>query len=290
MIAMNWLFLTILAITARATFSLGTKLLSRDVKVSVQTQSLLLPLGSGLLALIISPFFGWLNFHSIQQNLIPMLIIISSQVVGNVLYFNGQKFLDAGITQIALSSTLVWGTMLSIVFLKSRFSFLQFFGIVVMMLAIALIQNKKRGAKINFSILYIMGAAVSFSVFQVVSAFVSTRINTATYLTTTYLGTALLTFLIYVKTIKADAEKLASQLKNTFSKTLFASGTSLLYFVFSYLAYRYAPDRGVVVILLTAQVVLSVIFGILFLKEKDNMAKKLLAGALAFIAGVLIKV
>ena len=42
-------------------------------------------------------------------------------------------------------------------------------------------------------------------------------------------------------------------------------------------------------VLLTAQVILSVIFGIIFLKERGNMGKKLLAGILAVIAGILIK-
>lgn len=72
-------------------------------------------------------------------------------------------------------------------------------------------------------------------------------------------------------------------------KTLFTSGMSMLYFLFSYLAYRYAPDRGIVVVLLTSQVILSVLFGLLFLKEKENTTKKVAAGILAFIAGVLIK-
>ncbi|PIQ35960.1 MAG: hypothetical protein COW60_01195 [Candidatus Yonathbacteria bacterium CG17_big_fil_post_rev_8_21_14_2_50_43_9] len=59
--------------------------------------------------------------------------------------------------------------------------------------------------------------------------------------------------------------------------------------VFSFMAYKVAPDKGVVVVLLTSQVILSVIFGIIFLKEKDNISKKVLAGILAFIAGIFIK-
>lgn len=286
---MNWLLLTLLAITARSAFSLGTRLLGRDVKASPQTQSFLLTLGSGLLAIIVCPFFGGININSVNQNLLPILLIIISSVFGNVIFFKGQKRLDAGTTQIAFSSILIWATILSIIFLKSKFSLIQIVGIFLMMTAIILIQNIKKGIKINSSVLYIIFSTLLFAVFQVTSAFISLRINTGTYLVFSYLGTSLVTFLVYFNTIKEDLKKLTLQIKNTFFKTFFASGTSLLYFIFSYLAYRYAPDRGIVVTLLTAQVVLSVILGIYFLKEKENTTKKLLAGILAFIAGVLIK-
>lgn len=286
---MNWLLLTILAITARSVFSLGTKLLSRDVKVSPQTQSFLLTFASGILALIICPFIGGINFNGINQNLLPIFLIIISSVFGNVIFFKGQNKLDAGTTQIAFSSILIWGAILSTVFLKSKFSLLQVVGILLMMVAIILVQNIRKVTNFNSSVLYIIASSLLFAIFQVASASISSFISTGTYLVFSYLGTALITFLIFFKIIKDDLKKLTLQMKNTFFKTIFASGTSLLYFIFSYLAYKVAPDRGIVVILLTAQVILSVILGIFFLKEKENLKRKLLAGALAFLAGSLIK-
>lgn len=288
---MNWLLLTLLAIIARATYSLGTRLLSRDIQVSPQAQSLLLTTASGLRALIVSSFIGGINFSAVSQNLFPILLIVSTSVFGNIIYFKGQKQLDAGTTQIAFSSILIWGTLLSIIFLNSRFSLLQVIGILLMLIAIILVQNikKKMKTNINTSVLYIVSSALLFAVFQVTSASISSLFSTVTYIVLSSFGTALVIFLISFKKIKEDFKKLILQIKNTSLKTLFASGTSLLYLIFSYLAYRSAPDRGVVVVLLTAQVVLSVIFGIFFLKEKENKARKLFAGALAFLAGVLIK-
>ena len=86
-----------------------------------------------------------------------------------------------------------------------------------------------------------------------------------------------------------DWTLLKKQLKKTTRSTLFASSTSVLYFLFSYLAFQEAPDRGVVVVLLTAQVILSVVLGIIFLKEKDNVPRKVIAAVLAFAAGALIR-
>lgn len=50
-----------------------------------------------------------------------------------------------------------------------------------------------------------------------------------------------------------------------------------------------APQPAIVGMLLTSQVVLGVILSIIFLKEHDNIGRKLGAGVLAVIAGILIK-
>lgn len=286
---MDWLLLTLLAITARATYSIATKILSRDIRASPITQSLLLTSFAGLLSLLISPLVGGISFVGLSRFLFPTALMITSQAFGNVLFFKGIKKLDASTTQVAFSSILIWGTILSVIFLKSIFSPVQLMGIILLLIAILLVQYEKGRIDLNTSFLYIVASAVLFAVFQVASADLSKTINTGTYLVLAYLGPSLIIGSIYFSNIKKDFSLLSNQLKNASLKTLFASGTSLLYFVFSYLAYKYAPDRGVVVVLLTAQVVLSVIFGIIFLKEKENKVRKLLAGALAFLAGILIK-
>jgi drug/metabolite transporter (DMT)-like permease len=162
-------------------------------------------------------------------------------------------------------------------------------GIALMFIAILLIQPKATHFKLDPSVLAIIFSAALFAVFQVSSASVSQTLTTGTYLVIAYGGAALITVLFSIKQLKNDYKKITVELKNATLKTLFASGTSLLYFLFSYLAYRSAPDRGKVVVLLTSQVVLSVLFGIIFLRETENKTKKVIAGILAFIASILIK-
>lgn len=286
---MNWIILTLFAITSRAIYSIATKVLSKDVKVSPITHSLLLTSFAGLLSLLVSPFVGGISFEGIDQYVLPAVIMVSSQAFGNVLFFQGIKSLDAGTAQIAFSSILIWGAILSVIFLGSVFSPVQLFGILLMLVSILAVQYKKGKLNLDTGFLYIVASAVLFAIFQVASADLSQVISTGAYLIMAYFGPSLIIGALYYKNIKKDYKHLQSQVKNTFSKTLFASGTSMLYFVFSYLAYRGAPDRGVVVVLLTSQVVLSIILGIIFLKEKENKSRKLLAGALAFLAGALIK-
>lgn len=286
---MDWLLYTLLAIIARSTYSLATRVLSRGFKVSSQTQSLLLTTTLGLMAILVSPLLGGIDFGGVEKQILPVIVIILASAFGNVFYFKGQTNLDTGVTQVAFSSILIWGTILSLIFLGSKFSLQQILGLGLMLIAIVSIQRIKKGVRLDPNIGWIIISALLFALYQVASASVSTTISTATYLVLTYFGTALVILVLFFKNVKNDLSTLGSQVRNSLWKVLFASGTSLLYATFAYLAYGSAPNRGIPVVLLTSQVVLSVILGIIFLKEKENMGRKILAGCLAFLAGILIK-
>lgn len=286
---MNWLVLTILAIISRATYSIATKLQSKNIKISSVSLAFLLTAFAAFLTLPLSPFIGGISLNGIEKHWVSMILIILTQVFGNILFFKGVKRLDAGTAQIAFSSIIIWGVMLSIAFLNSHFSITQLFGIFLLLAAIIMIQYQERRLKLNIGVIYIIISAAFFAVFQVASAAVARAVSPATYLSLTYFGAAVLFCLIYPKVIKKDLISLKKAVKLTFINTLFASIASLLYFVFAYFAYQRAPDRGIVVILLTSQVILSVIFGMIFLKERDHILRKLVASILAFIAGALIQ-
>ena len=286
---MNWLIFTLVAVSSRSIYSIATKILSNRIKVSAISQAVLLTTFAGLLSLPFSVFVGGISFAGISSVLLFVLLMVFSQAFGNILFFQGMNELDAGTAQIAFSSILIWGSVLSVAFLGSNFSLLQVFGIFIMLIAILLTQYQRKSINFNKGALLIIASAGLFSVFQVTSARISEVISTGAYLLMAYLGSSLILSFVYFNKIAKDLRYLLSKAKDVFKIMLFASGTSLLYFIFSYFAYRVAPDKGVVVVLLTAQVVLSVILGIILLKETRNLKRKLLAGILAFIASVLIK-
>ena len=285
---MNWLILTLLAVLSRSVYSLATKVLSENVKVSPISQSVLQSVFSGLLAIPFALAINQFSFANILSSWQPLLLIMIVVAFGNILYYQGIKWLDSGSTQVAFSSILIWGTLLSMFYLNSRFTIMQFVGIGLMLVAILMIQYQKK-LVINKGVWLVIASAGLFAVFQVFSAKIASSVSTGAYLTLTYFGSSLVLAAVYPKILVKELILVSKQLRSAFKATLFASSTSLLYFIFAYFAYQVAPDRGIVVILLTAQVVVSVLFGIVFLKERQNMPKKLLAGVLAFIASILIK-
>ncbi len=285
---MSWLTLTILSVLSRAVYGVSTKVLSVNVKASSKTQAFLLLAYLTAIAILVSPFIGGISFKGLGSIWHVALIMIVSSAYGNILYFKGMETLDAGTSQIAFSSILIWGTLLSIIFLESHFSFLQLFGIIILLLAIFIAQYNKRAFKIKRGVVYIIFSAALFAIMQVSSAEMAKTISTGGFLISSYFGSALIIGAVYFSNITADIRGLKNSIPTTLKSITFSSITSFLYFIFSYLAYKTAPDPGVVVVLLSSQVLLAVILGVIFLKEEDNIPRKILAGALAVIGGILI--
>lgn len=286
---MNWLLLTILSIAFRATFGVAVKLLSNRAKVSAITQSVLLTGCAAILIIVFIPVYGGISFHGLSDHWLLAATMVLASAFGNILFFKGLEKLDASTTQIVFASILLWSVILSVSFLGSRFSINQIIGIGILVAAILLVQYRKGARIFDANALYILAAAVLFAVFQVTSAEMAKTFSVAAYSLTAYLGGTLVVGLIYFRQVIRDFAVLAKDVTRVALVTLFASSMSLLYAVFAYLAYQRAPDKGVVVVLLTSQVVFGVILAIIFLRERNNIPKKIAAGLLAVLAGVLIK-
>ena len=286
---MDWLALTIVAVFSRAAFGVATKVISTKVEVTAITLAVLLTGSGAVLALVFSPLLGGLNFAGLSKVWPIALLMIISSAVGNILYFKGLERMDASNAQVIFSSILVWSTILSTLFLGSAFSLLQLLGVLVLLVAILLIQYQKNSKIFGIHSLYVLVAAVMFAVFQVTSAELAKTISVGAYTVLAYLGGTIIVFLVYRSRVMRDLRSLTDKKLSAGFLTLLVGSLSLMYAVFAYLAYRVAPDRGVVVLLLTSQVVVGVILAVIVLRERNAVGRKIVAGTIAVIGGLLIK-
>jgi drug/metabolite transporter (DMT)-like permease len=285
-----WLLYTILAILSRAVYGVLTKVLSNHIKVNPITQTVFLMLAATALSALALPFTGGFYVPDLGE-LWPILIItLATSAIGNIAYFKGIAKLESGTTQIAFSSILIWGLIMATIFLGTRLSFIQGVGVIALLIAILLAQYQKKAFTFQPGIWWILLSAASFSGFQVASALLSERLNLGTYLVFIYLGTAVFISIPYGLLILRDLQKSHQHLSGLAKTAVVTAFASVLNYVFLYFAYREAPDPGVVVLLLTSQVVVAVILSVIFLKERTNVWLKIGAGVLAMIAAILIKV
>jgi drug/metabolite transporter (DMT)-like permease len=286
---MSWIIATLVAICARAFLSIFTKKLSVFDELSAATKSALFMFVCFGISLPFVGVLGGFHLDQIASNLFLCSLLVLGQFVGNTLYISGLAKTDTSLAQIILSSTLIWGSLFSIIFLDSRFRLHQFFGMLVLLVAIAITQyNKKSKLKITKSVYMLLGAAVFFSIFQVAGAKSSGKISSGTYLLVSYGGTGLTYLLIYGRKI-INESILCSRKKAVATALIPGCLSSVITFTAAYVAFKKAPDAGVVIALLPSQVILSVILGIWLLKERTKLKSKLLAGLLAALSGYLIK-
>lgn len=161
---MDWLFLTALSIAFRSSYGVMTKILSEKMKASVYTQAAMLPLAGATVSLLLSPFLGGIHLDFSQINLIFVALIIFGQGLGNITYFESIKNLTSGTAQIAFSSILIFNTLLALLFLNLHLSFINIFGIILLMLAILSVINGKIEFHKKGVVLMILSAFL-FSVF-----------------------------------------------------------------------------------------------------------------------------
>lgn len=284
---MDWLILTVLAVSSRGLYSIASKLFNRTAKVSAITQAVSFSLCATVLTLLVSPFIVGISFNGILAVWPIAVLMIFSQVFNNVLYFKGMETLDAGSTQIAFSSVLIWGTLLSVMFLGSHFSLEQIAGMFIVMFAIIFNAYRKSHRKFGIGVLYIILCALLGAVFQVTSARLALTISTGGYLIMAYLFSAIIISAAYPKKVFSETRKIKETVP-VLGALLFSGATSLGYLVLAYLAYGAAPSRGVVVLLLATQVIASVLLGVILLRERDHIGRKLLAAIIVVIGAVLI--
>jgi drug/metabolite transporter (DMT)-like permease len=283
---MDWLLLTFFSVVARAIYGVLSKVLSGKVKASAYTQAALLTFAGGVISLIISPLLGGLSFNFLGVSLVTVLLVILGQGLGNIVYFQAIKNLTSGTAQIAFSSILVFNTFLSLIFLNLHLSLINIFGVILLMLAIVSVVNGKVELNKKGVILMILSALL-FSVFQLASADLSKQVGAATYLLIAYFGGTLVVFALKSRVIIRDLS-LPSR-RSTLGLPLITAIPSVGNFTFAYYAYRNAPQPAKVAMLLTSQVVLTVILSYFFLKEKDHLPRKIGAAVLVVISAILIK-
>ncbi|HEY4963188.1 MAG TPA: DMT family transporter [Candidatus Saccharimonadales bacterium] len=284
---MEWIWLTGVSVIFRAVYGVMTKVLSNKLLVSPYTQATLLSFSGGIISLILAPLLGGLSLNFNGVSLITILLVVLGQGLGNIVYFAAIKNLTNGTAQISFSSILIFNTFLSFIFLNLHLSFINIMGIVLLILAVlCVVSGKIEFHKKGVSLMIL--SAFLFSVFQLASAKLSKEVGPSTYLVIAYFGAAAVVFLLNSKVVIKDLIN-SKKLKNTLGIPLLVALPSLGNFLFAYYAYRSAPQPAKVAMLLTSQVVITVLLSYFFLNEKDHLPRKVGASILVVLSAVLIK-
>lgn len=270
-----------------ASFSKGLeKILHRYVLVSEDSLSYAF-VWHLIVAIIFFPLFI-LNFQSPQTNIAWIYAVISASLWALVGYtgYKSYSLLDVSVKAPIDKSRLFFVLVISIIFLKETLTIGKFFGTILIFLAIWLVsyKSKKKDSKIStkgivLSIIsaIIMASALTFDKFAV-QFFSPEMYPFMVY----FLPAMILLPFCFNKT-----KEIKSIFKNNFKATL---GTAFLGAIYYYLllkAYTYL-DVSIVIPITELSALIAVLGGIIFLKERKDIIRKLLAISIALVGGLLI--
>lgn len=283
---MNWLILTLISVLFRAVYGVMSKVLSQRAESSAYTQAVLLSTVCGLLTVPAIPLLGGITADFSNTNWLTVALVAGGQGLGNICYFTAIKKLTNGTAQIAFSSILIFNTLLSLLFLHLHLSFINILGIGLLLFAIISVVSGKIVFDRGGVLLMVVGSFF-YAVFQLSSSQLSQHVSAAVYLLIAYIGGAVVVFALKARTVVRDMRR--PGFRPAVRNSVYAAVPSLGNFLFAYYAYRSAPTPAIVAILLTSQVVVTILLSYVFLQEREHLGRKFSAAVLVVVAATLIK-
>lgn len=256
----------------------------KDDKSDPVAYSIVTTLLSGVISLAVAIFIGF-QLPPLDINLIFYLVVSVLWGLGIILYFKAFQLLESSEVVILGSFRSLITIAVSIVFLSAAFTGQMLLGTILILGSIFLITNLKEGLKFNKGVLYAFAMAFFCGLAVVFDSVNLKNIDPISYL-------AIINFLIGILILLAFPKKI-KQIKifkdRTFLKKI------LLLCVFNTaqaVAYYFALSIGPAAQIAPigqSQIIITIILGALILRERDHLARKIIAGILVMIGVLLLK-
>ena len=246
--------------------------------------TVILEFTAGLTALVLSPFLEY-RFPTDKKIYLMLGISIIFYTMSDRINTTVRSGLETSTFSMLKQLSTAFMIFAGLVFLKEKFILSKFIGAVLILFSNVLVFYKKDGLKMNKYILLAVLANIVYAIALFLSVNISEEFNLLFYTAiTTIIPSILITLIERIK---------ISDIKNEFSngnkKAIIITGISwCISIFFNYKAYQLG-NVTIVAPLCALTVMLNVVVGYLFLKEKDNMIKKAISAVLIIISVLLIK-
>lgn len=238
--------------------------------------------------------FSYALFDGIKiPDLIPLIPYVIAMTllygIGNILRFKALKEIEVSEFTIINQTSAIWTIITATLFLGAAFSLNNWIGAVLIILSAVLVSwNPKIGKKLREfnkgEILALAGAAFYGFAFANDSILIDHFDSVPTYLAIAFLLPGLLTWIIYpghTRNMKLFLERKA------FLRLLLFSLLYALTSVSLFLAYKYQGNIAQIAVLGKTTIIVTVILGILILKERSRLWAKFI-GTILSVVGVIL--
>jgi len=282
---MTWLAYTILGVFAFAFYYVLSRVFLKAKNTDAISYALLFNLvcASLLIAVVLSKGFVPLDFERYAPNLIVMgLLYTASQIF----IFQASKTIEASEVIILSSTRVLWTIGAAILFLGESFNLAKLIGAALILYAVFFVSHKKKRSKFKKGHMYAILAGVCLGLGFVNDAYVLRTADAFSYAALAFILPSILTLLVFPSVMgKIKKQFDAKLLRNTLLLGIFYT----IGITASYLAYQNGGTASQIVPIGQSVVIVTVILAALFIGERDNLLKKLVAAVLVTIGVLLLK-
>lgn len=289
---MSWLFALFISIVTYSGASLLQRVLMKEEDKNPLAYSAFTQLFSGVMVLVFAILSNNLSFPSLDlilEKKLYLFILLSGTCFATNAYFGFKslKHIDISKFIVLFSFRTVVTIIVASIFLDEKLTPVQLIGSLLILLSIILINSKSVKEIFVFGKgeVYVLIASIAFGLGNVSDKYIFDSFELIPYMTIGFLLPGTLLTLRKPNTVLEFPEFFR---KNRIWKiTLFTFLYTLAALSFYY-AFILADNASLVSSIGQISTIVTVILGIVVLKERKDLRKKLLGGAISFVGLVLL--
>lgn len=281
---MNWIIYIILYLILGVIFDQGYKVATKSLK-NAGALTILLEFIGTVAVLLAIPFFE-IKFPTDPKVYIFLILAIVFYAVNDRLNTTVRSGIEASTFSIIKQLSTVFMIFAGILFFKEEFIINKFIGAILIILSNILIFYKKENTKPNKYVLLGILANIFYTIALFLDVNISENFNLPIYVA---ISLGLPTILIALAE-RIKPKEIINEFKNGNKPAILVTSITWSYMILVQLRAYQLGNVSIVAPLCALTVILNVIVGYIFLKEKDNLLRKIISALLIILGIILIKV
>ncbi len=283
---MSWIILTILSAIFGSIARILQKVLLTDKDSDPFAFSFVFQLVVALMFLahtLLTNTFQAPNLSGLTINLIVMTVFYS---LGNIYTFKAFQIADASEVSVILASSSVWAVMSALVLLDETLTIQNILGIILIVLGVVSINYTKSKWQFNKGHLFGLLGAMLFGIAFTNDAYIINRYQSiSSYMVLAFTLPGLMTLFLKPASIKIIPNYLRI---NVLGKMFVCTSVYALSALTIFSAYKQGGPASIISPLQQLNIILTVILGYVFLRERDKLTNKIIGTVLAFAGAILL--
>lgn len=282
---MVWLLYTLTGVSFLAVFYILSRVFLKDKNSDPVAYAIVFNLICAILVFAVALKNGFVlpDLHKYALNLIFMTILYTGS---QVFVFKASKAIEASEFIIFSSTRAIWTIAVALLFLGESFNLPKTLGTILILFAVIFVSFKKKRIRLQKGHLFALAAAFCIGVGLANDAFILGHSDALSYGALAFILPGILTLFVFPSSTK----KLKTYLNlKLLSKILLLSVFYCIGFISIYIAYQKGGAASQIAPIGQSVVVLTVLLAALFLKERDNLLKKIIAAIIVSIGVLLLK-
>ena len=261
-------------------YKITTKTLKNAGALTITLQAI-----AGITAFLLCPFFE-IKFPTDIKVYIMLGLSIIFYAISDRINTTVRSGIEASTFSMLKQLSTTFMIFAGLIFLKEKFVINKFIGAMLIILSNVLIFYKK--GKIQFNRFVLLGilANISYTIALFLSVNISEEFNLPFYVALTIIIPAMLIAIFE----RVKLKDIQNEIINGNKKAIIITGVTWGLSIFLNLRAYQLGNVTIVAPLSALTVMLNVIVGYLFLKERDNLLKKIIAAILIISSIILIKI